>query len=242
MQKDKELLFTKFQNDIFHISLRTNNIIQELTEEMDEKIDEITNKINQLENKRRNIINKYDQQFAQANNAHNEEIERINHNKQNSLNRFYSEFYSMCRNEDFLTSVHNATIKGLDNDNIFKKQRLNIDALNKKKEAVVNLDQFIESKESLINHLPVATKFFVDNVSKEKDEANQNLDLDLKNARLEAYQNKKLIEKNIASIELTGNLENDMEKANFEKNLILEKRKHNRIIKKIDKTKIEFNI
>ena len=148
----------------------------------------------------------------------------------------------MCRNEDFLTSVHNATIKGLDNDNIFKKQRLNIDALNKKKEAVVNLDQFIESKESLINHLPVATKFFVDNVSKEKDETNQNLDLELKNARLEAYQNKKLIEKNISSIELTGNLENDMEKANFEKILILEKRKHNRIIKKIDKTKIEFNI
>ncbi len=242
MQKDKELLFNKFQNDIYHISLRTNNIIQELTVEMNEKIDAINDKINQLENKKRNIINKYDQQFTQTDNAHNDEIEKINRNKQTSLNRFYNEFYSMCRNQDFLNSIHKSTIKTLDYENLSKQQKLNSDALNKKKEAVSNLDQFIESKESLINHLPVATKFFVDKVSKEKIENNQNLDLELKNARLEAYQNKKLIEKNISNIELTGFQENDLEKANYEKNVILEKRKHNRNMHKISKTKIEYNI
>ncbi len=242
MQKDKELLFSKFQNDIYHISLRTNNTIEDITDEMNEKIDDIMNKINQLENKKRNIINKYDQQFTQTDNAHNEEIEKINRNKQNSLNRFYSEFYSMCRNQDYLNSLHNSTIKSLDLENINKKQKLNANALNKKKEAVANLDQFIASKESLINHLPVATKFFVATVSKEKDETNQSLDLELKNARLEASQNKRVIEKAISNIELTGNQENDMERANYEKNLSLERRKHARIMRKIDKTKIEYNI
>ena len=46
----------------------------------------------------------------------------------------------------------------------------------------------------------------------------------------------------MSNIELTGSQELDAEKANYEKILSLEKKKHNRIIKKIDKTKIEYNI
>ncbi len=242
MQRDKELLFTKFQNDIFHISSRTNNLLEEITDEMNDKNDESLAKINQLEGKKRSIIKDYDQKFAEFDDNHDEEIEKINNNKQNSLNRFYSEFYSMCRNQDYLAYLHDSTIKSLDSEAIIKRQKLNNNAITKKKEAALNLDQFIESKESLINHLPIATKFFVATVSKEKDETNQSLDLELKNARLEAYQNKKAIEKAITSIELTGTQENDMEKTNYERNISLERRKHNRIIRKIDKTKIEYNI
>jgi len=242
MQRDKELLFKKFQNDVYHINLKTNNLLEELNDEMNDKDTAINNKINLLEAKKRAIIKDYDQKFNVCDNNHQDEIEKINKNKQNSLNRFYNEFYSMCRNQDSLTQLHNSTIKNLDYNNIIDRQRLNTKATNDKKEAVTKLEEFIQSKESLINHLPIATKFFAATVSKEKDDNNQNLDLELKNAKLEASQNKRTIEKAISNIELTGSQELDAEKANYEKVLSLEKKKHNRIIKKIDKTKIEYNI
>ena len=242
MQKEKELLFSKFQNDISHISSRTNNTIEDINDDMEEKLNTIRNKIGMLENKKKNIIKDYDQKFSICDNNHNDEIERINQNKQASLNRFYSEFYSMCRNQDNLTNMHDTTIKNLDSNHYSNRQKLNMSSIEAKKEATLKLEQFIQSKESLINHLPVATKFFVATVSKEKDENNQNLDNDIKNAKIEAYQNKKSIEKAISTIEFTGNQEIDIEKSNYEKNLTFEKRKHSRIIKKIDKTKIEYNI
>ncbi len=242
MQKEKELLFSKFQNDIYHISLRTNNILQDLESEMDDKNNTIKNKINNLENKKKNTIKNYDQKFLARNNSHLHEIDEINLNKQISLNRFYDEFYSMVRNQDELNNIHTNMLKDLNNNYNSEKFKLNNKAVFDKKDVSNKLDQFIESKESLINHLPVATKFFVDNISKEKDISNQEIDIEIKNAKIEASQNKKAIEKAISNIELTGNQELELEKAIYEKNLNLEKKKHNRIIKKYDRTKIEYNI
>ena len=242
MQKNKELLLNKFQNDIYHISARTNDTLQELNEEINDKNNECKDIIASLEAKKRNIIKDYDQKLADLTHDHYDEIANIKQHKQESLECFYNEFHAMCRNQDFINHQHNSTIKFLNSNNYTNKQKLNSSTVDAKKNMTLKLEQFIESKESLINHLPIATKYFEANMARETEENNTNLDLELKNARFEAYQNKKSIEKQIATIQLTGNLEIDTEKANYEKNLILEKRKHNRINKKIDKTRIEYNI
>ena len=148
----------------------------------------------------------------------------------------------MCRNIENLDMTFKNETKQAVETYKNNKKLVNAETLEQRKQASIKLQEFKSNKQDLINHLPIATKFFKSQLTKETELFNLNLDEQIKEARINTTANNKAIDREINIIELTGNQSLDEQKSIYQRNVDRENQKSVKNLRKIERTKINFNL
>lgn len=233
IQTDKALLLIKFKNDINRIYKKSSAQINDNKLEYDKKVANYLQELKSLDNEYIAEEKRFNIQLKQSEDEYKTEMKELVTSKNNSLSRFYMEYYAMCDNLDEI--ITNYKQDKYDLDNRFQNDKL---TLSKKiivdKNTLTNeLDIFIKSQNELINHLPVAAKFQSQQLQKETKLLNLELDLELKDAKSKFNTERKLIQKNISNIKQA--LEQALiENENLHQQAInKEKKNHNNLLKHV---------
>ncbi len=235
IQKNKKYLLTKFKNDVEHIHIRANNAIEENKKEYDKKVSTHLQELKALDNKNTAEEKRFAIALQKNDEDYEDQIKQILDDRKKSIARFYKEYYAMSDN---LTEIkENYKMETDEKERQFQEDKIALtNRIIKEKETVsANLISFKQAKEELINHLPAATKFQSQQLTKETKEINADIDLDIKNAKLKFNNQRKLIQRNMSVIQTTLDqilYENELK---HEKSILKEKRNHTSTIRHLEK-------
>ena len=242
LQKDREIILNDYTSDINKIWEHNNSLLNVQNELASQTNNKYNSELNNLQKNYNQTEQNYQKLLNENDKKHQNENEDILEKKKESMTTFYTEYYSMCRNlENVASNFKNETKQAIENYKNNKK-RVNAETLEHRKEASIKLQDFKNSKQDLINHLPIATKFFKSQLTKETELFNLNLDEQIKQARINTSANNKAIDREINVIELTGNQSLDEQKNIYQRNVDRENQKSIKNLRKINRTKINFNL
>ena len=242
LQKNKGLVLDDYTNDIDKVWEINNDLLNAQDELVLQTNNKYNSEINNIQKSYNQTEQNYQKLLYENDKKHQNDNEDILEKKKESMTTFYTEFYSMCRNLENVDFNFKTESKEAVEDYKNNKKKVNSDTLEQRKEATIKLQDFKNSKQDLINHLPIATKFFKTQLTKETELFNLNLDEQIKEARMNTTANNKAIDREINQIELTGNQSLDEQKNIYQRNVDRENQKSIKNIKKIEKTKINFNL
>lgn len=240
IQTDKALLLIKFKNDISRIYRKSSTQINDNKLEYDKKVSNYIQELKALDIKYSNDERKFINQLKQTDDEYKIEMKELVTSKNNSMSRFYKEYYAMCDNLDEIISNYKQDKNDLENK--FQNDKLNLSKriISEKNTLSNDLENYIKAQNELINHLPVAAKFQSQQLQKETKALNLELDFELKEAKNKFNAERRIIQKNISNIKQAleqALIENDN---NHQEAIAKEKKSHTISIRHISRA-IEQN-
>jgi len=234
IKKEKSLLIIKFKNDIDHIYNKARIQLDNNKYEFDKKLNAQMLEYRHLEAEYNDEERKYNQILKDHDAQYNSDINEILDNKKKSLTRFYNEFNAMCENKNGINYTFSNEVSEL--KQLFQQSKVSLskNVVNESNIISNNLEEFIKSKDEIINHLPSATKFQFQQLNKETREINSQIEADLRTEKILFNSERRNIQKNITRIQENLNQTLIEHEEEYQRDIIKEKKNHAIQIKHIE--------
>lgn len=195
------ILISTYEKDINKINNNTMNMLMKEREKYDDINERIAGELKNLDNEMKNIIHHYEDLIEENENAHLAHTNDILNRKNEYLEKFYRDLYAINSNKEDIEKDYNAFLsKSYDDLQNAKKEQIE-KSIQEQNKLENDLLVFIESRDEIVKHLPIAVKEQIRDLQEENKNKNHVIDDELLNERNEYQTKTRELKRVIASID-----------------------------------------